>query len=351
MKKSTLMFLAICFFAGSTLNAQVGGLLKKVTKSVSNELLGKPEETQNNNSNQPEPSCACEQADLILELSGKMQLVYSELDISVMDNGSVLVKDKISGKYYVSKDNAANGPYSEGDPEIASFTYTEKNDDNTNPQLGKFKEYITKSGDKYLITFNGKSYGPYAQINSFVIPKSKDKFAAIVTENIIVTADQGKNMDEAIKNAKTDQEKMDLAMKYTQEMNSKMMQGGGPSTMAPKLITSVEAVKYDPSTGGSLNAVMKYDDILIVGYYGTTDLKGNKVIAIKPEHSGSSPVFINTTNTKYTAYNYGTLSFSDGTTLSDLFNPHLVKTNGTVFLAYMYYSPKKNAIMQCKIPF
>jgi hypothetical protein len=29
----------------------------------------------------------------------------------------------------------------------------------------------------------------------------------------------------------------------------------------------------------------------------------------------------------------------------------LVKIDGKVFLAYMYYSPKKNSIMQCKIPF
>jgi len=34
-------------------------------------------------------------------------------------------------------------------------------------------------------------------------------------------------MEEAIKNAKTDQEKMDLSMKYSQQMMQKMQQGGG----------------------------------------------------------------------------------------------------------------------------
>ena len=351
MKKSILISLTLCFLIGTTLNAQKSGFLKKVTNSVTNELTGKPEESLNKKSIQPEPSCACDQAVLILELSGKLQLPYDEISIIIQNDGSILVKDKISGKYYVSKDGVIKGPYSEGDPEIAAFTDTERKDDNTNLLTVLYKDYISQSGDKYLIKFNGKSYGPYARINSFAVPKSKDKFAAIVVENIVVTSDQGKKMDEAIKNAKTDQEKMDLAMKYSQEINNKMMQGGGPSSMMAKFISNVETTKFDPNAGGTLNAEMKYDDILIVQYNGTTDLKGNKVIDIKPDHAGSNPIFINTSNTKYAAYNYGTLSFSDGTTMSDLFNPHLVKTDGKVYLAYMYYSPKRNAIMQCKIPF
>jgi hypothetical protein len=78
---------------------------------------------------------------------------------------------------------------------------------------------------------------------------------------------------------------------------------------------------------------------------------GNKVVAIKPEHNGAGKIFINSSNTKYAVEGYGTLTFSDETTLSDLFNSRLIKTDGKVFLAYMYYSPKKNAIMQCKIAF
>jgi hypothetical protein len=351
MKKSILFSLVICFLIGTSLNAQRGGLLKKVTKSVTNELLGKPDAPTGNKSNQPEPACACDQAELVLELSGKLQLQYTEINISILNDGSFFIKDKISGKYYVSKDGVTRGPYSEGDAEISSFTNAESKDNSTNPLAIMFKDYISQSGDKFLITFNGKKYGPYARINSFVIPKSKDKFAAIVVENIVITSDQGKKMDEAIKNAKTDQEKMELAMKYSQEMNSKMMQGGGPASIMAKLVTSVEAAKFDPNAGGTLNAEMKYDDILVMGFNGISDLKGNKVISIKPEHSGSASVFVNTTNTKYAAYNYGTLSFSDGTTMSDLFSPHLVKSDGKVSLAYMYYSPKNNAIMQCKIPF
>jgi hypothetical protein len=133
------------------------------------------------------------------------------------------------------------------------------------------------------------------------------------------------------------------------------MNGGGPTSILPKFITNVEGSKYDPMTQGqvTLNAKMKYDEILIVSYTdGIIDLKGNKVIAMKPEHEVAQTVFINTGNTKYAYETYGQINFSDGSpSLNDLFNPHLVKEEGKVYLAYMYYSPKKNGLMQCKIEF
>ena len=75
------------------------------------------------------------------------------------------------------------------------------------------------------------------------------------------------------------------------------------------------------------------------------------VLTLKSESIGAKDLFVNTTNTKYAFYNSGTLTFSDNTTLTDLFNPHLVKVDGKVYISYMYYSPKRNAIMQHKIPF
>ena len=48
----------------------------------------------------------------------------------------------------------------------------------------------------------------------------------------MVTEDQGKKMEEAMKNAKTDQERMDIAMKMSQQMQNQMMQGGGPGSLA-----------------------------------------------------------------------------------------------------------------------
>jgi len=132
---------------------------------------------------------------------------------------------------------------------------------------------------------------------------------------------------------------------------SRMMSGGGPTSILPKFITNVTGTTYDPMNGGTFNGDMKYDDILVNNYDGITDLKGNKVVTIKSEHAGSGKIFINSANTKYAIEGYGTLTFSDNTTLSDLFNPRLMKVDGKVYLAYMYYSPKRNAIMQCKMLF
>jgi hypothetical protein len=349
MKKSILFFLAVCFLTGTNINAQFS--LKKITNSVTNQVLGKTEAAPAKQSNQPEPKCACDQPELILDLTGKLQIDYTELDISTMDDGSILLKDKLSGKFFIAKDAVTKGPYSEGDPEVAAFSNSTKEETGGNTLLVRYKDYLTKTGDKFLITFSGKKYGPYGQINNFVVTKSKDKFAALVVENVIATEDQGKMMDEAIKNAKTDQERMELAMKYSQEMQQKMMSGGGPTSILPKFVTNITGTTYDPSTGGTFNGDMKYDDILVTRYDGITDLKGNKVIAIKPEYAGSKNIFVNSSNTKYVVEGYGTLTFSDNTTLSDLFNPRLMKVDGKVYLAYMYFSPKRNAIMQCKMLF
>jgi hypothetical protein len=347
MKKSLLFLLAISLFFGNPVDAQINRLVNKVT----NDVLGKSESASNTQKQQPEPKCACDQPELILELTGKLKVDYTEINISMMADGSILVKDRISGKYYVAKDGVTKGPYSEGDPEVAAYANTQEADNDKSPLVKLYKDYISQTGDKFLITFSGKKYGPYAQINSFAVTKSKDKFAAIVVENIITTEDQSKKMEEAIKNAKSDQERMDLAMKYSQEMQQKMMSGGGATSILPKFITNITGATYDPMTGGTFNGDMKYDDILVNKYDGITDLKGNKVVAIKPEHAGAGKIFINSTNTKYAVEGYGNLTFSDNTTLSDLFNPRLIKSEGKIYLAYMYYSPKRNAIMQCKMLF
>jgi hypothetical protein len=351
MKRSILFLLAICLFFGTPVSAQVGRFVNKVKSSVANDVIGKSETNSGTAKQEPEPKCACDQPEKILDLGGTLKLMYSELSIDVLDDGSILVKDRVSGKYYIAKSGTPKGPYEENDPQVAPFIKNQSSDSNDDSQATLNKEYITKSGDKFLITFKGKTYGPYGQITSFAVTRSKDKFAAIVVENIISNESDSKKMEAAMKNAKTDQERMDLAMKYSQQMQQQMMAGGGPKSIMPKFITNIPGTTFDPSQGGMLNAEMKYDDILVSGYDGIKDLKGNKVIAIKPEHAGSGQIFVNTDNTKYAAYNYGTLNFSDGTTMSDMFNLHLMKSDGKVYIAYMYYSPKSNAVMQCKIPF
>ena len=346
MKNSLLFSLVICLLACNPVNAQ--GLLKKVTKSMTRELLGKPE----NENLEPEPACACDKPEVAMDMGGKLQLDYKELSISALEDGRILAKHLGTDEYYVVKDGVIKGPYKSGDPEIADFAATDEDDKSVENFLKRNRPYISQTGEKFLITFGGKTFGPYAQINNFTVTKSKDKFAAVVIENIVVNEDQGKKMDEAIKNAKTEQEKMDLAMQYSRQMQQKMVQGGGPSAMTPKIVTNIPGATLNPLIQATtFSGNIKYDDILVYTWDKVVDLQGKTLLTLKQEFIGADQLFVNTSNTKYAAYKDGTLSFDDNTTLSELFNPRLVKEDGKVYIAYMYYSPKKNSIMQCKILF
>ena len=353
MKKSILLLLAICIFFGNPVNAQLGRVLNKVSNSVANNVSGKSEADSKNAKQEPEPKCACDQPELIFDLGGKLKLMYSEITISIKDDGSLLVQDKVTSDFYIIKDGVTQGPVKDGDPRLAGFDVPDNTGKSKASNQWANNEYISKSGEKFLIKFSGKSYGPYAQINEFHVTKSKEKFAAIVTENVAVTEDEGKKMQEAIDNAKTDQEKMDLSMKYSQMMMQKMQQAGGATGILPKLVTNIPEVDYEAfkSKGGMLNSNMKYDDILSTSFENIIDLKGKTVLTLKQDAVGARDLFVNAANTKYAVYTYGTLTFSDGTTMSGMFNLHWVKVNGQVYLAYMYYSPKRNAIMQCKMLF
>ncbi len=353
MKKPILFLLAIFIFFGNPVNAQVSRLINKVKKSVSNSVAGTPESDSKASKEEPEPKCACDQPESILDLGGTLKLMYSEISIIVRDDDAILIKDKISDDYYIAKDGSTQGPIKAGDKRLAGFEGVDAADVAKETNAWANNEYISREGEKYVIKFNGKSYGPYGQIREFKVAKSKDKFAAIVIENVPVSEAEGKKMDEAIKNAKTEQEKRDLAMQYSQQMMKKMQEGGGAMSILPKLVTNIQGVTYDPlkSVGGTLNNNIKYDDILFKTTDKVVDLSNKVLLNLKPETRNIENLFVNTDNTRYAYYNYGTLTFDDGTAMAELFNPHLIKAEGQVYIAYMYYSPKKNSIMQCKIPF
>lgn len=360
MKKNLLFLIAICIFLGNPVNGQVNRLLNKVSKSVADKIDGKPAESSKNTNKEPEPKCACEKPELIADLV-KLNLGYNELSIITNDEGAILLSERHSNDYYIAKDGVTQGPFKYGDSRLAGFDVPDNSmaPDNRGSDEGKAakdpwanNQYISKTGEKYLIKFDGKSYGPYATIQQFKVSKSKDKFAAMVVQNIPVSEADGKKMQKEIDNAKTEQEKRELAMKYNQQMMQKMMEGGGPSSTMPKLVTNIEGVDFDflKSTGGVLNNNIKYDDILFKTYDKVIDLSNNVLFELKQDAKGAD-ILINTKNSIYAWYNSGTLSFSDGKVMSDLFNPHLVKVNSQVNLAYMYFSPKSGAIMQCKMPF
>ena len=361
MKKLVLPLLALCLLSASPTYPQ--GLLNKVKNAVSKEISGdKNSNAANNQANtKPEPKCACNDPKMILDLS-RFKIPYNEVSLCYKDDGSILVLDRISGKYYISKDGNLEGPYDSTDKRVidfkeeASCETTAKYEEDTNNKdywINKYPSWIFKAGDKYVIKFAGKSYGPYALINEFAVPGSKDKFAAMVTENMVASEADSKKMEEAMKNAKTDQERMDLAMKYSQQVSKQMMEGGGPTSLLPKLVTNVPGAKYDQMEwmGGRLNGSVKFDEIVVVSSQKVIDLQGKTLLTFNDYADLSTPLFLSSSNTKYAKYSFGSLVFNDNTTLPDLFNPNMISLNGKTFLTYMYYSPSRNAIVQCQIPF
>lgn len=351
MKKS--LILLILMSLGLTLPLHSQGLLNKVKKAVSKEITGLTGNNDNNNA--PEPSCACDDATLIIDMK-KFNLDYKEININTGIDGSILIQDKLTQKYYILKNGQTEGPFNENDPRVAATGHvTESSDEGEEKDVfvSAYPGIIVKSGEKYLIRFNGKSYGPYAIISDFAMSRSKNKFAAIVTENLIMTESEGNKLEEAMNNAKTDQEKMDIAMKMSQQMQNQMMQGGGPSSMQPKLVSNIPGASYDviEMAQGQLNGNAKYDDIFIITPDKILDIKGNRLMSLRENSYMFENLFVNSANNKYASYTSGTLTFSDNTKISDLFNPYLVSRDGKVSLTYMYYSPGKDAIMQCAIPF
>jgi len=115
MKRSLLFLLAIFFLTVTSLNGQ--GLLKKVSKSMSDELLGKSD----NKSNQPEPASACDKAELVMDMGGKLQLDYTELTISISDDGRILAKDQHADNYYIVQNGVTTGPLKPGDKRLKGF--------------------------------------------------------------------------------------------------------------------------------------------------------------------------------------------------------------------------------------
>jgi len=48
------------------------------------------------------------------DLGGKFQLDYEELSISVLDDGSILAKSRVTDEYYIIKDGVTQGPFKSG---------------------------------------------------------------------------------------------------------------------------------------------------------------------------------------------------------------------------------------------
>lgn len=355
MKKSLVVMAMLTLLVPYPLVSQ--GVLSKVKNAVAKEILGTNKDDNSSNPSKPgpEPPSARDDAKVIVDLS-EFKLDYNEINICEKEDGSILIKSRITGKYYIVRDGKSEGPLNENDPRVtecfdASKGLTDSQD--SDEWAAMYPSYITRSGDKYMLKFNGKSFGPYAVISDFAVSQSNNMFAAIVTENVMVTQDQSKKMEAEMEKAKTDQERLDIAMKYSQQMSNIMMQQGGAESLQAKLVSNVPGATYDAMKwmGGRLNSKVKFDDIVVLASDKILDLKGNTLISLTHNSYNYKDLFLNSSGTKYAVYQYGTITFSDNTTLSELFNPRMKKTDGKIYLTYMYYSPGKNAIMQAAIPF
>jgi hypothetical protein len=350
MKKSVVLSFVVFLLWIDYANPQLSKVVRNVKNNVQKEIVG-DQKQKSESKTLTEPASACDQPELILDLGGRLKVDYSEISITTGDDGSILIQDRISSKYYIAKNGITEGPYNSGDKVLESFGISsDKSKDDA--FLVKYKDYITRTGDKYLIKFMGKEYGPYAQIQQFVVTRSKEKFAAIVIENVAVTEDQGKKMEAAMKNAKSDQERMELAMKLSREMQAGMMKNG-PASILPKFITNIPGATYDPakSAGTQFNGSFKFNDILLYSYNKITDMNGNTILDITQDKYTPDNLFISSDNSNYAIFNYGTLTLKGNSSLPEVFNPHWLRSDGKIYLAYMYYSPKRNSIMQCRIPF
>jgi hypothetical protein len=360
MKKSIIstLFLALLIAVNYNAHAQLGGFMKKVKSKIVDKTLGNSDTTTTAKptSVKNDPLCACSDATIAFKFTGDLRINYKEATFSVSDDGTLLVFDKVSKKYYTAKNSLLQGPFEVNDPIVRRFDIQEEEKGKQltiESLLALYKGFIIPSGEKYAIKMEGKSYGPFAVIQSFELNHSKNKFAALVTEDVLMTTEQAEKMEAESKNAKTDQEKMALAMKMSQQMQQKMMAAGGTFNGLPQLVSNVPGAKSDMMVGSNLSGKVKYDEIVNVGFDKITDLTGKTLITFDPQkfNTASGGLWLSSDNSRVACYNSGLLTLSNGKTFAEVFCPYLLKSEGKVYLVYMYFSPVNNAIMQCRFPF
>ena len=355
MKKLFYLLFIFSLLSGAT-QAQLGGLVNKLKNKIADRALGNDSQQSNNAASQNDPPCACQDAKLIYKFTDNLKIDYKEAVFSVLDDGTILLFNKIESKYYTIKDGSLSGPFDQNNSIVKQF---DPPADDSGKELkiedliARYKGMIVPSGEKYSIVFGGKTYGPFAIIQSFVLNNSKTQFAAIAIKDVVMTEEQGKKMEKAMNNAKTTEEKMALSLQIGQQMQERMA-AGGTMDFSPKLVSNVPGAVFDMmKTGGArLSSKVKFDEIVYLGYDKIMDLTGKVIATIDPQKSNSGGNYwLSSDNSRFASFNYGTITFSDGKQLSELFCPVLKKQDNRVYITYMYFSPKNGAIMQCGLPF
>lgn len=349
MKKRFFFVSILCLtlMPGLQTHAQLGGLMNKVKNKIVDKALGNDTGSKSGTQAQ-EPGCASENDKVVFEFDKGYKVDMREITVCIQD-GDMLLFSKVNGKYFVKKKNAASpeGPFEENDPEVTRFSCNESaaSDDKKDFSL-LYPEFVSRSGEKFLIKFGGKTYGPYAIIMNFVVSSLKTKFLAQVIPDVMFTEKEGANLEKESKNATTMAQQMELARKVQEQMMQKSA-SGNPMDLSMKVISNVSGVSERLGATVMYSASVKYDEIVCYDYGKIMDLSGKTIFNYDPQQVNPyEGLWLSSDNSRYVTYTYGVLKFSDGKECKDIFSPYLTKDGGQVVLNYLYFSPKHNAIMQ-----
>ncbi len=337
-----VMSLLFCLSASQEVNAQLGGLMNKVKNRIVEKALGTDQGSaaEQNAAVGKEPDCASEDARVVFEFDKGFKIAMNEISICIQD-GDILFFSKVDKKYFIRKmgSDSPEGPYVADDPAVTRFVCNDSGSENSSDFSVKYPELITRSGEKYLIRFGGKSYGPYAVIQDFTVSSEKTKFVARVIPELMFTEQEGAQMDKEAKEAKTMEQQMELSKKIQEKMMQKATKVN-PLDMQMKLISNVQGFAEGLVMAGILSSTIKYDEIVWVTNGKIMDLAGKTIFTYDPlEINPSDGLWLSSDNKKYAMALPGILKMSDGQECSDVFSPFILKENGNITLNYLYFSP------------
>jgi hypothetical protein len=328
-----------------TVSAQLGGLMNKIKKEVANKVLGTSGDVK-------DPACATNDAVVIYKFARDEKIAMNEVSFCHTSKGAILIQNKMSKAYYVIMNGKQSGPFPDGDPALNEFGYCSQRMQDTDDVTVKYNGFVFRQGDRYVIRFAGKTYGPYDQILSFTVSSLQDKFVASVYEKMLKESDLGdmSKFEKEIENAKTDAERTQLAMQMSQKVSAAMIQKGGMST-GPQVVSNIPDVNWNPLLC-TTNSDIKFNDIVEVTMSDIKDIRGNDLYTFKSNEIGLYEKFwLNNDNSQWAGYSNGKITFSGGKEINEVFSPYIDQFDGKTFLTYMYFSPVKEAIMQVRIPF
>ena len=357
MKKLVIFVLAtgILLCSGFVASAQLGGLMNKVKNKMVEKVLGVEQEgSQGEGGSGSVSNCASDDDPVVFEFGKGFKVAANEVSIHIRD-GNILLYHKAEGKYYIRRGNsgATEGPFKGDDPAVKGFGSLNAGGTMSEDELlVTYPQYISRSGEALTIRAGGKSYGPYAGIHSFVLNDAATEFAALVVTEVYKEDPGMAELARKMEQAKTDQEKMAIAMANQEKMAAEAMKIANMD-MTPKLVTNVAGASEEVPMGAELSSTIKRNMIVWVTLNGITDLAGNKIFdkANLTGYYDMQNFWLSSDNKIFCSYDNGTLKFSDGRECNGIFSPYREVVDGREVISFFYFSPQRNAILKSSHPF